>query len=87
MRCYTQDGVSGMITQAQLQEAKDAARQEFKKIDGVQGLGLGEACLNIYIRNPEVKRNLPSEFHGVPLNFITTGDIQPFQQPAKQTIQ
>jgi hypothetical protein len=75
-----------MITQAQLQEAKKAARQELQNIDGVQGFGLGEACLNIYIRNPEVKRNLPDEFHGVPLNFITTGDIQPFERPAKQTV-
>lgn len=75
-----------MITQSQLQEAKKAAKQEFQKISGVQGFGLGEACLNIYIRNPEVKRDLPSSFHGVPLNFITTGDIQPFQQSAKQTV-
>ncbi len=76
-----------MITQAQLQEAKNAARQEFQKIDGVQGFGLGEACLNIYIRNPEVKGNLPSEFHGVPVNFITIGGVLPYQQPVKQTVQ
>jgi hypothetical protein len=36
-----------MITQAQLKEAKKAAKREFQKIDGVEALGLGEACLNI----------------------------------------
>jgi hypothetical protein len=75
--CYNASGVV-IVTQAQLQEAKKAAKEQFKRVDGVQGFGLGENTLNIYIRNPEVKRALPTEYHGVPITFVTTGDIQPY---------
>jgi hypothetical protein len=75
-----------MVTQVQLQAAKKAAKEQFKKIEGVQGFGLGENTLNIYIRNPEVKKALPSEYKGVPVTFITTGEILPLSVPAGKNI-
>ena len=65
------------MTHAELQEIKKAAKIEFRQVEGVEGFGLGETTLQIYIRNPEVKKQLPSAYRGVPVTFVITGDIRP----------
>lgn len=64
-----------MPQQLNLRVVKAAARSQFGDFPGVEGFGLGENSLRIYIRNAEVSRRLPSQFQGVPVDFIVTGDI------------
>ncbi|PSB04602.1 hypothetical protein [Merismopedia glauca] len=58
-----------------LRSIKAAAKQQFAQIDGVEGIGIGDRTLNIYIHDSQVKQQLPSEFQGVPVNCVVTGDI------------
>jgi hypothetical protein len=54
---------------------KAAAKEEFGRVEGVEGVGLGESSLRVYVRNAEVRKRLPSQFRGVPVDFVVTGDI------------
>ncbi len=58
-----------------LRAIKSAAKSLFGHIEGVQGFGLGENSLRIYILNAEVREELPPVFQGVPVEFVITGDI------------
>jgi hypothetical protein len=58
-----------------LRAIKAAAKSLFSHIDGVEGFGLGENSLRIYIRNTKVRDALPSVFQGVPVEFVITGEI------------
>jgi len=60
-----------------LREVKAAAKSKFSKVQGIEGVGLGENSLRLYIRDKEVQKQLPSEFHGVPIVFVVTGEITP----------
>ena len=58
-----------------MRSLKAAAKEELGRIQGVEGVGLGESSLRIYVRNPEVRKRLPKEFRGVLVNPEVTGDI------------
>jgi hypothetical protein len=58
-----------------LKAVKALAKAEFSGIDGVEGFGLGDRCLRIYIRNQAVAQKLPNEFHGVCIELVVTGTI------------
>jgi len=58
-----------------LRAIKAAAKSLFRHIDGVEGFGLGENSLRIYIRNSKVRDQLPSIFQEVPVEFVITGEI------------
>jgi hypothetical protein len=58
-----------------LRSIKSAAKSRFGHVRGVEGVGLGEGSLRIYVRNTDIQKRLPSEFRGVPVEFVVTGDI------------
>ena len=58
-----------------LHAVKRDAVNRFGQEPGVEGIGIGDQVLRIYIRNAEAKERLPSEFRGVPVEFVVTGDI------------
>jgi hypothetical protein len=58
-----------------LRAVKALAKGELAAIDGVEGFGIGDQTLRIYVRNPDVERKLPREFHGVPVEIVVSGDI------------
>jgi hypothetical protein len=58
-----------------LEAIKSAAIQRFGDLPGVEGIGIGDQSLRIYVRNSEVLKHLPQQFQGVPIEFIVTGDI------------
>ena len=58
-----------------MRSLKAAAKEEHGRIQGVEGVGLGEGSLRIYVRNPEVRKRLPKEFRGVLVNPVVTGEI------------
>ncbi len=61
-----------------MRAVKAAAREELGQVQGVQGVGLGEGTLRVYVQNPDVRKQLPSEFKGVPIDFVVTGDVSAF---------
>lgn len=54
---------------------KAAAKEELGRVEGVEGVGLGEDSLRVYVRNAEVRKRLPSEFQGIPIDPVVTGEI------------
>jgi len=58
-----------------LRAIKTAARTEFGLTPGVQGFGIGDHTLRIYIHNPDVRDQLPTSYQGVPVDFVVTGDV------------
>jgi hypothetical protein len=60
---------------ADMKKLKDAAEAEFGDIDGVEGLGIGNQTLRVYVRSHDVKNFIPSIFHTVPVQIIVTGTI------------
>jgi hypothetical protein len=61
-----------------LKAVKSLAKMEFSGMDGVEGIGIGEQCLRIYVRNHAVQQTLPIKFHGIPIEFVITGSVAAF---------
>jgi hypothetical protein len=65
----------GNPEQPDLRAVKAAAKSRFGGVRGVQGFGIGDGSLRVYIRTPEVRKRLPNKFQGVPVDFVVVGDI------------
>ncbi len=61
--------------QINLEATKSDAIQIYGNLPGVEGIGIGNQSLRIYVRNSGVRDNFPQQFQGVPIDFIVTGDI------------
>jgi hypothetical protein len=57
--------------------AKAAAKKELSRIPGVEGFGIGDASLRVYVHDAAVEKLVPSEFHGVPVHCVVTGSVVP----------
>jgi hypothetical protein len=66
---------NGSQHQPDLQIVKAAAKRRFGHVPGVEGLGLSEKALRIYVEDQEVEKKLPPSFCGVPVEVIVTGPI------------
>jgi len=66
-----------------LREVKAAAKSQYGHVKGVQGFGIGESSLRVYIHNEKVRGELPSEIQGVPVEFVVVGDITASDAPKK----
>lgn len=59
-----------------LRRAKARAKDELlTAIDGVEGVGLGDGVVRVYVRDELVARRLPPELDGVPLEPVIVGEI------------
>jgi hypothetical protein len=65
------------IDRDKLLRLKKEAKKRFGRIKGVEGFGLGDNCLRIYITNASVKEHMPTHLEGVPIEFVITGEIKP----------
>jgi hypothetical protein len=63
------------MSQIDLRAVKAAARDEFGTDPGIQGFGIGDGTLRIYVRDPAVRERLPKRYHGVDVEFVVTGDV------------
>jgi hypothetical protein len=66
---------SGPNGAADLLALKEQAWKEYGHIDGVQGVGIGDNALRIYVRDSKVSQQIPSQFHGVEVHVEVVGDI------------
>lgn len=64
-----------MPEEINMQAIKAAAKKELGNIPGIEGFGISDRVLNIYVNNQEVKSRVPTMFHGVSVNCIVTGAI------------
>lgn len=58
---------------------KAAAKRYFYGIEGVEGIGIGDQRLRVYVRTADLAATLPEEFQGVPIDYIVTGEIRLFR--------
>jgi hypothetical protein len=58
-----------------LRAVKAAAKLQFGHIAGVEGFGIGESVLRIYVQDASLRDRLPTEFQGVPVDLVVTGKI------------
>lgn len=54
---------------------KAAAKIRFANVDGVEGVGIGDRALRVYVRSEEVAEDMPKEFQGVRIDYVVTGKI------------
>jgi hypothetical protein len=54
---------------------KAEAKTRFGNLSGVQGFGVGDHTLRIYVSNSGLRNKLPTRFHGVPIDVVVTGEI------------
>lgn len=59
-----------------LRDAKVRVKDELvTSIDGVEGVGLGEGVVRVYVRDESAARQLPAEVDGVALEVVIVGEI------------
>ncbi|HEV7243085.1 MAG TPA: hypothetical protein VGQ36_27910 [Thermoanaerobaculia bacterium] len=64
-----------MVTIQQLRDAKEVAKRDFGSMPGVEGIGIGDGVLRIYVRDANVIDHLPRSCEKVDLEFVVTGDV------------
>ena len=57
-----------------LRRAKRRAKELLLPVDGVQGVGLGDGTLRVYVRDAAVAHALPDEVDGVPVEPVVVGE-------------
>lgn len=62
-------------TDEQLRAAKHEAQRRFGAQDGVEGVGIGDGCLRVYVRSQPVARVLPDEVDGVRIECVRVGTV------------
>jgi hypothetical protein len=55
---------------------KAAAKRELHGLEGVEGFGIRDHSLRVYVRDAEAGRRLPRIFHGVDVECVVTGDLR-----------
>lgn len=58
-----------------LHEAKQRARALVMPIEGVQGLGIGDGTIRVYVRDRLVVPSLPADVDGVPVEPVVVGEV------------
>jgi len=67
--------MSPLKSEQDLPAIKKAVKQKFQHLTGIEGFGIGDNVINIYVSNSEVVKQLPNSFQGISLNCIKTGII------------
>lgn len=74
VRTMNHNGQSG-LPNPDMRAIKAAAKVQFGGMRGVEGIGIGDRVLRVYVLTPDVAENLPKEFQGVRVDFVVTGPI------------
>ncbi len=60
---------------AELRAIKRAAKEQFGDVAGIEGFGIGDHVLRIYVSNLDILSELPKRYHGVLIDYILTEDV------------
>jgi hypothetical protein len=63
------------LEEPDMRAIKAEAKTRFGNLSGVQGFGVGDHTLRIYVSNSGLRTQLPAKFHGVPIDVVVTGEI------------
>ena len=63
---------------AQLKVKRRQAATRFSGIEGVEGFGVGDGTIRVYLRSADVKSKLPEDFDGIPFEFVVAGEFWPY---------
>ena len=61
-----------------LRRAKARAKEELGTLDGVQGVGIGDGTLRVYVRDQATAEALPATIDGVPVEAVVIGEATAF---------
>ncbi len=64
-----------MATLQQLRDAKEAAKRDFGSTPGVEGIGIGDGVLRVYVRHANVIDRLPRTCENVDIEFVVSGEV------------
>lgn len=64
-----------MASNVDMVAIKAAAKRELNRLSGIEGFGIREGNLRVYVRDSESGRQLPKVFHGVNVECVVTGDL------------
>ena len=64
-----------MDTKLDMRAIKAAAKEELRELPGVEGFGIGDQALRVYVRDADAGRHVPRTFHGVHVECVVTGGI------------
>lgn len=62
-------------TVEQLRVAEREVQRRFADRDGVEGIGIGDGCLRVYVHARVASGDLPTEVDGVRVECIEVGSI------------
>lgn len=62
-------------TVEQLRAAKRETQRRFGAHDGVEGVGIGDGCVRVYVRAQPATDGLPDEVEGVRVECVEVGTI------------
>lgn len=65
------------MDRTRLDRTKAAAKDELRGIPGVEGVGIGEGTLRVYVHSAGVASLVPPELLGVAVECIVTGSVVP----------
>ena len=60
---------------SELRAVKRAAKEQFGHVAGIEGFGIGEHVIRIYVSNLGILSSLPKIYQGVPIDYVLTEDI------------
>ena len=64
-----------MVSFEQLREAKEVAKRDFGDTPGVEGIGIGDGVLRVYVQDANVISRLPRSCEAIDIEFVVTGDV------------
>ncbi|MBI4748266.1 MAG: hypothetical protein HY774_07230 [Acidobacteria bacterium] len=59
-----------------LMAAKAELRRQFKNVPGVQGFGIGEHSVRVYIQDTSLRAHIPEQINNIEVECIVEGDIR-----------
>jgi hypothetical protein len=65
-----------MIDAQRLNVAKARAKELLAHLDGVEGIGIGDKVILVYVRSEAVAAKIPDTIYNVPVKVNMVGDIE-----------
>ncbi len=59
-----------------LMAAKAELRRQFRDVPGVQGFGIGERSVRVYIQDTSIRPQIPEQINNIDVECIVEGDIR-----------
>jgi hypothetical protein len=65
-----------MASMQQLSDAKKVAKRDFGGMPGVEGIGIGDGVLRVYVQDADVIGRLPRSCEAINIEFVISGEVK-----------